>query len=271
MDLGVHPLGGNPAGIEQAVVARRAGPAHGELECHRPRFEPQVAGPADALDVVDRLDLVGLRQQDREAAVTHASDEVGLAGEAPDGVGHGGHEPLAGRIAEAGCEPLEPVELDHHDRRGPPVAADAGVLVGHDPAPAARAEQPGEHVARWALGVVDGTVVPVDRTGIAVRDTAEAHRRATRWHVGIEQHRASRRRSRHRPAAAPRHAWDDHGQGDQQCGGEQRSDQQIRDGLLIHGPNDSRMKCRTRDGCRRTIRIARPERYRFLPHGTPFR
>ena len=61
-----HPLLG--AGDRDRETGIRAGarPADREVERDRARFEPQVAGLADALDVVDRHDLVRLGEEDPE-------------------------------------------------------------------------------------------------------------------------------------------------------------------------------------------------------------
>ena len=59
---------GRVDGVGEAGIGDRAGPAHREVQRDRARFEPQLAGLADALDEVDRLDLVGLGEQDPEPA-----------------------------------------------------------------------------------------------------------------------------------------------------------------------------------------------------------
>ena len=79
----------------------------------------------------------GLRQQDPEPAGAEPGDVVGVARVPPQRVGDGRQDAVAPRPAEVGDEPVEPVELDDHDRRRAVVAVDAGVLVGHDPVPLA--------------------------------------------------------------------------------------------------------------------------------------
>ena len=78
--LGVHPLRRAAHARRRARVAGRARPADGQAQRDRARLEPQVAGLADALDVVDGGDLVGLRQQHPEPARPEPREVVGTAG-----------------------------------------------------------------------------------------------------------------------------------------------------------------------------------------------
>ena len=75
------------AAPREGRVAGRAGPADGQAERDRARLQPQLARPPDALDVVDRRDLVGLGQEHAEPARGEPGDVVGVAGEPADRVG----------------------------------------------------------------------------------------------------------------------------------------------------------------------------------------
>ena len=119
-------------GVARLAVGRRGRPADGQAHRDRARFEPQLAGRADALDVVDGLDLVGLGQQDAEATGPEPGDVVGATGLPAEDVGErraGSGRPRPGRARR---EPFEPVELDEHDRRRPAIAIDPGRLVDQD-------------------------------------------------------------------------------------------------------------------------------------------
>ena len=71
---------------------------------------------------------------------------VGTAGMPAERVGDRGQDPVAGLRAEGGHEPVEPVELDEHDRGRPAVPVDPGVLVGEDPVPLAGDEHAGQRI-----------------------------------------------------------------------------------------------------------------------------
>jgi hypothetical protein len=52
--------------VGEARFRTGARPAHRQVQGDAPRFEPEIAGLADALDEVDGLDLAGLGEQDPE-------------------------------------------------------------------------------------------------------------------------------------------------------------------------------------------------------------
>ncbi len=62
--VGVHALGREAQRVVEALLGRELSPADRQSQGDRPGFEPQVRGEADALDVVDGLDLVRLREQE---------------------------------------------------------------------------------------------------------------------------------------------------------------------------------------------------------------
>ena len=146
--LDEHPVGGRGLGIGQRSVAARARPADREVEGDGPRLEPQLARTPDPLDVIDREDLVGLGHQHREPAGPEAGDVIGLARAAPEGVGDRGHDPVDRTGPHPFGELVEALQLDHDDRGGAMVPADARILVGNDPGPGARHEQTGQAVGR---------------------------------------------------------------------------------------------------------------------------
>ena len=127
-------------------------------ERDRPGLQPQLAGAPDALDVVDRRDLVGLGKERREPARSQARDVVGATGEATERIGQRRDDPVAGVGAEALDQSLEPVELEDDDRRGAVVASDPRVLVGHEPVEGGRVGQAGQ-----------GVDAVLDRSGIGRR------------------------------------------------------------------------------------------------------
>ena len=199
----------SPDALAQPIESRSATAPDSS---HRSQVRP------DALDVVDRLDLVGLREQDREAASPRratlsasrarrriVSRSAGRAGRRP-------HRP------EPVGQPVEAGDLDEHDRGRAAVATDAGVLVGHDFDPSG-----------------SGRASPVSASLAGPRRSSAAPgRRSTRPGLpfaGLPRliGRATRPPCRNRarsgllraavagvidPLASPRHAWDDHGQGD---------------------------------------------------------
>ena len=74
---------------------------------------------------------------------------VGATGGPAQVVGQGGQHAVGRVLPEGPGEPLEPVELDDHDRRRPAVALDPGRLVGDDPVPLAGQEEPGQRIGPW--------------------------------------------------------------------------------------------------------------------------
>ena len=133
--LGVHPLLGGAHGGVQLADGAGTRPAHREAQRHRAGVEPAVALAPDPLHVVDRLDLVRLRQQDKEATAAQVGDAVGSARAAPHRIGHRRNDPARRVGAEAALEPGEAVQLRHDDADGTPVANVAGVLLGEGPLP----------------------------------------------------------------------------------------------------------------------------------------
>ena len=110
----------------------RARPADDESDRDRRGLEPDVAGIADAFDVVDGLDLVGLRQEHVEPGTVDPGDEIGrprLAMEdRRDAAGSAGrHRP--GRCGTTG---IETVELADDDGRGSTVPSEPSILVADD-------------------------------------------------------------------------------------------------------------------------------------------
>ena len=122
--LDVHPLGRQALRLDERRVAGRAGPADGEAERDGARLEPQLAGTSDALDVVDRRDLVGLGQEHAEASGREPGDVVDVAGEPAHRVGQRRDDAVGGSAPSRSIEPIEPIELEDHDRRRPVVALD---------------------------------------------------------------------------------------------------------------------------------------------------
>ena len=191
--LRVHPPLRLVEGVAEAVIGGRARPADRQAHRDRPGFEPQLADLADALDEVDGLDLVGLGQQDAEAARPEPGDVVGPAGMPADRIGDGRQDPVGRVHAEDRRHAIEPIELDEHDRGRSPVAPDAGPLVGEDQVPFARQEHAGQRVRaagdRGPFGRVDRRRVGPGR-GRRAQDIAGRDGRAA-------MNRASWRRRRH--------------------------------------------------------------------------
>ena len=156
-------------------------PADREVERDRARLEPQVAGLADALDVVDRHDLVRLREEDPEPCRADPRQLVGTARIPAERVGQGGKDAVARLRSEVGDETVEPVELDDHDGRRVAVAVHPGILVGHDPVPLLRDQQAGQRVRS-----ARGQLAPERR-----RDGRTTHR----WRPAGARHRCRATRS----------------------------------------------------------------------------
>ena len=122
--LDVHPVRGQRLRVGTASRRRPSSPSPSPGGARRRRDSSQrSARAADALDVVDREDLVGLGHQHREPAGAEARDVVGLAGAAPERVGDRGHDPLDRPGPISSTRRVEAFELDDDDRRG---AGDSG-------------------------------------------------------------------------------------------------------------------------------------------------
>jgi hypothetical protein len=72
----MHPLLGLTQRVGQVAADRRAGPADREANGDRPSGQPSVTPSPDAFDEVDRLDLVGLRQEEPESHPVEAGDRI---------------------------------------------------------------------------------------------------------------------------------------------------------------------------------------------------
>ena len=141
-----HPLAGAVDRLGEARFRTRARPAHREVQGDRARFEPEIAGLADPLDEVDRLDLAGLREQDPEPRRADPGQVVGGTGVPAERVGERRQDPVAGLTTECRDEAFEAIQLDDDHGRRMPVAADPGILVGHEAVPLVEGQQAGQRI-----------------------------------------------------------------------------------------------------------------------------
>ena len=72
---------------------------------------------------------------------------VGIAGELSQGVRHRPDKPVSGLLAKESRKTIKTVELNTHDRHGPPIPPDPCALVGDAPVPCRLVVEPREHVA----------------------------------------------------------------------------------------------------------------------------
>lgn len=74
--VGVHPVVGEAQGIGEVPSGDRLRPADDQADGEPAGLQPHVARGAHPFDVVDRGDLVRLRQQGDEALMPDARDEI---------------------------------------------------------------------------------------------------------------------------------------------------------------------------------------------------
>jgi len=125
VELRIHAVLGEHHRVAQVRVRGGAGPTDRQAKRDGTRFEPEIAGLAYALDVVDGLDLTRLGQEDPEPRRAQAREVVGAAGIPAEGVGNGREDAIAGQVPEPRDQPLEPVELEDDDGGRPTVAVDS--------------------------------------------------------------------------------------------------------------------------------------------------